>query len=204
MIASIRERTRSQTPFGFWYVLDGDSVEWKQVQEEDLSQTPFGFWYVLDELTHKAILAAVTAGHKRLSAFGMSWTGRDFNAEANAMSEGHKRLSAFGMSWTHSNRKSITPSSLRVTNAFRLLVCLGHSVEWKQISPDDLDVTNAFRLLVCLGLVAAQKIARACVAVTNAFRLLVCLGPPKHIGYIVNREWFSHKRLSAFGMSWTP
>ena len=39
------------------------------------SQTPFGFWYVLDHvfvMWHAA--APAEQGHKRLSAFGMSWT----------------------------------------------------------------------------------------------------------------------------------
>ena len=38
----------SQTPFGFWYVLDTESMV-KSISEAAWSQTPFGFWYVLDD-----------------------------------------------------------------------------------------------------------------------------------------------------------
>ena len=63
----------SQTPFGFWYDLDIlHFVE--KINEKCRSQTPFGFWYVLDISAAPELLATLAEGHKRLSAFGMSWT----------------------------------------------------------------------------------------------------------------------------------
>ena len=77
-----RSRDRwSQTPFGFWYVLDGARLQRRGERHERRSQTPFGFWYVLDAFKQKIDNALKFAGHKRLSAFGMSWTLRGVEAD---------------------------------------------------------------------------------------------------------------------------
>ena len=91
----------SQTPFGFWYVLDAEDIPTILHFIEKMSQTPFGFWYVLDRGGGNPHAARGPPRHKRLSAFGMSWTGGTGpRFVILGTTAGHKRLSAFGMSWT--------------------------------------------------------------------------------------------------------
>ena len=215
----------SQTPFGFWYVLDCN--QYGHPSSRHVSQTPFGFWYVLD-MKQRDYKDATDLGHKRLSAFGMSWTSMFFRHTLRQNNVCHKRLSAFGMSWTREVWVGNHRYPRRVTNAFRLLVCLGQAASKAAFDRHPNTVTNAFRLLVCLGLLDPRRcnrnwslwsqtpfgfwyvldgraITRRIATgrlVTNAFRLLVCLGRRSHRSKRPKTPE-CHKRLSAFGMSWT-
>ena len=70
---------------------------------------PFGFWYVLD--WEEVVIEEGPEG-----------------------AEGHKRLSAFGMSWTKQAVDRICNLVADVTNAFRLLVCLGPAAETGEVA----------------------------------------------------------------------
>ena len=142
---------KSQTPFGFWYVLDGNAMStflpFKKVGHKRLSA--FGMsWTLLKSGRYRAFNLT---GHKRLSAFGMSWTRTPSSSQLATGNACHKRLSAFGMSWTRFELGANLMRNGKVTNAFRLLVCLGLIQMEGGIIQQILTVTNAFRLLVCLG-----------------------------------------------------
>ena len=195
---------QSQTPFGFWYVLDSPISGILSTTQAKMSQTPFGFWYVLDTeyfkgysvIFKKAVTNAfrllVCLGHLRSSRMGWNHQGVT-NAfrllvclgpwytrrESVADAKGHKRLSAFGMSWTP-RRGPIKGmvAGHRSQTPFGFWYVLD--------SPKGTNQRDGGR-----------------TSVTNAFRLLVCLGQKSESWFNFSSSVVRHKRLSAFGMSWT-
>ena len=120
--------------------------------------------------------------------------------EAKPFHTSHKRLSAFGMSWTWIDSPRNRHARRAVTNAFRLLVCLGRDAEkdrradrrHKRLSAFGMSWTNAHVL---------RQLRRNRPSQTPfGFWYVLDTSPPPSIS---RRETGSHKRLSAFGMSWT-
>ena len=113
----------SQTPFGFWYVLDCE-FDWKTiVNYSRRSQTPFGFWYVLDHYCQNT-----DTGKKVRSQtpFGFWYVLDASQGTEEVARSGQGSQTPFGFWYVLDRPGAACRTSARlVTNAFRLLVCLG-------------------------------------------------------------------------------